>query len=584
MTVYTYASPCRSGGLAPPSAQISVHFQFLCGDVERDKTMNKTLETSKSETLTYTQQLTDTDLFPMSQESSEEHPTSMNPLSVPFTIYEHSLETTPFQSVGWLWEKRLPRSGITILDGDHNCGKSLLALQIAAAVSSGTLMPDGTPTVQGGVVIVTPHLDASTTQLQLLTALGADLSRVEILTYVQEPTSSPHTGDARPFSLPEDFTRLFQAIQRVDARLVILDPFISLLSCERRWTELRLSHLLADLNQRFIERNVACLLIRNCPAKGGHARPPILERSDFFLITAVSRLLLAHDPMQPDRLLLCHAHSRHSALEPSLILHINPLTTHPSLARINVQGTHQLSAHDFLEYRPDVLHRRLLFQHLQTIIADTTDPVPVSTLYAQSPHSSPFQIQRTLNDLLRMGQIDRPARGFYAKAPADPVFPPKASTTPEPKPETDAEIHAPEPEDELNEPAAKNPSSDPTNELTTTDIITQTSEATDELKESAAKNPSSDPANELKESAAITQTSELTKELNVSAAINQTPEPTEELNMSAATDPTLEPTTELKITATINPSTEPANTPASTETTKPRSTTITTQMLSWLTS
>src|SRR5271169_6044335 len=127
-------------------------------------------------------------------------------------------------------------SGITLLDGDHGCGKSLLALQLAAHVSSGSRLPDGTTTIPGGVVIVTPHTDATTTQIQLLTALGADLSRIEILSFIQVPAPEFHTGGYRPFSLPEDFARLFNAIKRVDARLIIFDPFISLLSRDSRWT------------------------------------------------------------------------------------------------------------------------------------------------------------------------------------------------------------------------------------------------------------------------------------------------------------------------------------------------------------
>ncbi len=118
--------------------------------------MNKTAETSTPKFLTYAQQLTHTNLLPMSQETSEEPQTYIDPLSFYFTIYEHSLSTfTPSQSVGWLWDRRLPLAGITLLDGDHACGKTLLALQIAAAVSSGTPMPDGTSTIQGGVATQT---------------------------------------------------------------------------------------------------------------------------------------------------------------------------------------------------------------------------------------------------------------------------------------------------------------------------------------------------------------------------------------------------------------------------------------------
>src|SRR5438046_8529746 len=144
--------------------------------------MSKKSQTSTvAQILTKAQQLTNTHLFPnlgpLPEESASEtipklkemleaHKASVDVLSAPFTIYQNNLTKAPLQSVRWLWEKRLPLAGITLLDGDHGCGKSLLALQIAAHVSSGTLMPDGTLTTQGGVVIVTPHTDATTTQLQ----------------------------------------------------------------------------------------------------------------------------------------------------------------------------------------------------------------------------------------------------------------------------------------------------------------------------------------------------------------------------------------------------------------------------------
>jgi hypothetical protein len=149
-------------------------------------------------------------------------------LSVPFSIYLQNLANATPQPVRWLWQERLPLAGITLLDGDHDCGKSLLALEIAARVSSGSPMPDGTPTIQGGVVIISsPKTDATTTQFQRLTALGADLSRIRILSYVPESVPAPDTGGFRPFSLPEDFPHLFAAIEEVDARLVIFDPFMT---------------------------------------------------------------------------------------------------------------------------------------------------------------------------------------------------------------------------------------------------------------------------------------------------------------------------------------------------------------------
>src|SRR5262249_55203240 len=156
----------------------------------------------------------------------------------------------------------------------------------------------------------------------------------------------------------------------------ILDPFITLLSRDRRWTNDRLGHLLLDFNQRLIERNVACLLLRSCAAKGGHSRPSVLEKSDHFPITSAGRLLLAPHPMQPDQLLLPHVPSHRSTLAPTLILTIQPTPEDSTIPHISVLGPHPLIGQDFLAYRPDTLHRRLLCEHLKTIIDDATKHIP----------------------------------------------------------------------------------------------------------------------------------------------------------------------------------------------------------------
>jgi hypothetical protein len=44
------------------------------------------------------------------------------------------------QQVDWLWQRRIPLGKITLLDGDPGMGKSLLAINIAACVSTGQPM------------------------------------------------------------------------------------------------------------------------------------------------------------------------------------------------------------------------------------------------------------------------------------------------------------------------------------------------------------------------------------------------------------------------------------------------------------
>ena len=61
------------------------------------------------------------------------------------------------QQIDWLWQRRIPMGKITILDGDPGMGKSLIAITIAACVSTGRPMPDGTPGRQGDIILIAPE-------------------------------------------------------------------------------------------------------------------------------------------------------------------------------------------------------------------------------------------------------------------------------------------------------------------------------------------------------------------------------------------------------------------------------------------
>ena len=47
------------------------------------------------------------------------------------------------EEVKWLWPGRIPLGKLTILDGDPGTAKTTLALDLAARVSRGDTMPDG---------------------------------------------------------------------------------------------------------------------------------------------------------------------------------------------------------------------------------------------------------------------------------------------------------------------------------------------------------------------------------------------------------------------------------------------------------
>src|SRR5437879_10388219 len=124
--------------------------------------------------------------------------------------------------VAWLWPGRLALGKLAMLDGDPGLGKSLLALDLCARLSTGRAMPDGSP---GPGICNSIYLNAEDgsrdTILPRLQALGANLDRVFVLNLEDNP--------ADLLSLPHQTDQLDEALTQTQARLVVLDPAISFL-------------------------------------------------------------------------------------------------------------------------------------------------------------------------------------------------------------------------------------------------------------------------------------------------------------------------------------------------------------------
>jgi AAA domain len=346
-----------------------------------------------------------------------------------FTHYDGRLSEYREMNQRWLWKDRIPLGGVTLLDGDFGTGKSTLAQLLAAHVTSEMPLPDGSHTIRGGVVIVAPYEEAGKAMSARLVAHGADTSRIRIISFVQDTSPrilpfSPgaSTDDANPipappsyrhFQLPDDLELLRAAMQEVDARLVILDPFMETLPDEGHMTQEKLRLLLRKLHQVMLEMDATCLLIRQCPAKGGTARPTGLESSAHFLNVASSRLLLAQDPTQPGHLLLSHVACRIQGLAPTLCLTITSVPHLPRQPRVTFTGTHALQAQQLLHVHPGVLHLQLLAPRLVAEIAVSPEPVTLASLRPRFPHSTPSQLQRTLRQLVQEGILLRIGRSLY---------------------------------------------------------------------------------------------------------------------------------------------------------------------------
>src|SRR5215469_16467977 len=159
--------------------------------------------------------------------SELENPESpMQLLAEPPGIKLSEVET---QQIDWLWQRRIPLGKIAILEGDPGMGKSLLAIDIAACLSTGSPMPDGTPGRQGSTILIAPEDSAEDTIKPRMEAAGGDPSKLFLLNTVESFDEKRLAVYERTFSLSRDLYELERQIKRSNAILVVLDPLMAIL-------------------------------------------------------------------------------------------------------------------------------------------------------------------------------------------------------------------------------------------------------------------------------------------------------------------------------------------------------------------
>jgi hypothetical protein len=176
------------------------------------------------------------------------------------------------ERVEWLWPRYLPRGKVVILDGDPSVGKSTVALDLAARISTGSPMPDGAEPVKGAVLILSAEDGLADTIRPRLDAADGDPEHVVTITSITETVVD---GDEvrqidRTVTLPGDLPHIEQVISGRGVVLVVVDVLMAYLSgtvnAHRDQDIRRALHPLAAM----ADRTACCVLvIRHLNKHGG---------------------------------------------------------------------------------------------------------------------------------------------------------------------------------------------------------------------------------------------------------------------------------------------------------------------------
>jgi hypothetical protein len=247
------------------------------------------------------------------------------------------------EKISWLWRDWIPRCEITMLDGDPGMGKSAITIDLAARVTQGWTMPDGSESQASasGAVIVSTEDTAATTIVPRLRAAGADLRRVRIVTEIVDAQGIPGEPE-----LAKHECQIESAIADVSASLLIVDPLVASLDVRMdAYKDQEVRKNLAVVKRLAVRTGIAVLGLRHFSKSGGPS--PIYRGQGSIAFTGAARSVLqvGRDPDDQSQRILAVAKSNLAVLPPSRRYQLGPPN---DVVRVAWEGESSRTAVDLL--------------------------------------------------------------------------------------------------------------------------------------------------------------------------------------------------------------------------------------------
>jgi hypothetical protein len=179
------------------------------------------------------------------------------------------MNTITPEKVRWLWPSRLALGKLSALAGDPGLGKSIITLDIAARVSTGSGWPDcpSHRSPPGSVILMSAEDDPADTIRPRLDAAGANTGNIIILDGCERYNSRTDSTEAHPLTLhdldiiSEQLERVSQERPDAPPKLVIVDPVAAYTGHTDSHVNSEVRALLKPLGELASDHQVCVLLV-----------------------------------------------------------------------------------------------------------------------------------------------------------------------------------------------------------------------------------------------------------------------------------------------------------------------------------
>lgn len=328
--------------------------------------------------------------------------TDPNAPKPPSHVWLTRLSVVKSRPVRWLWPDRIPMGKVTLLVGDPGRGKSLMALDMAARVTTGASWPDQEPPTTGdplgSAILLSAEDDTADTVRPRLEAAGGDPARVVVLRSVRRPGAE---GD-QMFSLAKDVEVLDACIRELcDVRLVVLDPVSAYLTGANANGNTDMREVLAPVRGLAERTGVAVVAISHLTKNTDAAA--LYRAMGSMAIVAAARAVWAVGPdrQAAGRLLFLPLKCNLAAGATGLAYRIVPSAHDPAVPVLAWEpGPVALSAEEVLDARSGAASRReKAALWLESVLANGPAPAAEVERQAKEVGISSITLRRARRDI-----------------------------------------------------------------------------------------------------------------------------------------------------------------------------------------
>lgn len=213
------------------------------------------------------------------------------------------LADVEMEEVEWIWEGRMPRGKLVLIDGDPGLGKSWLSYSIASDLSTGKALPGQQFSREPeNVLLLTAEDGLGDTVKPRLESLGADTSYITAIEAVVD-----EEGKEAHLSLADHLESLEAEITSKKYALIIIDPINAYLGSQiDTYRDSDIRSVLSPLIKMADKHKVAILCIRHLTkSQGGKAIYRGLGTIGYTAAARVVHIVAKHPEIESQCVIAC---------------------------------------------------------------------------------------------------------------------------------------------------------------------------------------------------------------------------------------------------------------------------------------